>query len=68
MEKYELHFLNISHVPNFVRQKLAFDRYHESYEDAKAEAIRVLSINQHRAAHPAIIEGPGCGKHGVVIF
>jgi hypothetical protein len=44
-----------------------YTRNHETYDAAKDEAVRVLLKLDNRAAHPAIIYGPGCGKDGVTI-
>jgi hypothetical protein len=42
-------------------------RWHVTYEDAVEEAYRVLLTLPNRAAHPAIIYGPGCGRDGRTI-
>ena len=42
-------------------------RYWPTYEAAEARALEVLSSLENRAAHPAIIYGPGCGPDGVTI-
>jgi hypothetical protein len=42
-------------------------REHATYEAASDEAGRVLSKLDNRAAHPAIIDGPGCGRDGTTI-
>lgn len=42
-------------------------RHHETFEGAEDEAGRVLADLDDRAAHPAIIYGPGCGRDGVTI-
>ena len=45
--------------PNF-----RYRRLHKTYEAAEAEAVRILAKMPNRAAHPAIIYGPGCGRDG----
>jgi len=42
-------------------------REHATYEAASDEAGRVLGKMDNRAAHPAIIYGPGCGRDGMTI-
>lgn len=39
-------------------------REHATYEAGSDEAGRVLAKLENRAAHPAIIDGPGCGADG----
>lgn len=48
--------------PNF-----RYSRLHDTYEAAEAEAARILAKMPNRAAHPAIIYGPGCGRDGRTI-
>lgn len=43
-----------------------YRRWHASYEAAETAAHQMLSALDNRAAHPAIIHGPGCGR-GVTI-
>jgi hypothetical protein len=47
--------------------KTRYRRWHTSYEAARDEAYRVLLSLPNRAAHPAIIYGPECGKDGQTI-
>lgn len=42
-------------------------RYHSTLDRAEAEARRVLGEIRSRAAHPAIIYGPGLPKDGKTI-
>lgn len=42
-------------------------RFWPTYEAAEARALAVLEKLEDRAAHPAIIYGPGCGRDGVTI-
>lgn len=52
-----------------------YRRWHKSFEAAQALAIEILynmGLNgdpaaDQRAAHPAIIYGPGCGRDGVTV-
>lgn len=51
-----------------------YRRRHAEFETAEAEARRVLNDLDmagdpavSRAAHPAIIAGPGCGRDGVTV-
>jgi hypothetical protein len=44
-----------------------YRRWHATYESATEEAYRVLAKIGNRGAHPAIIDGPGCGKDGRTI-
>jgi hypothetical protein len=46
---------------------LRYRRNHKTLEQAKAEAHRVLGKLSNRAAHPAIIYGPGLGASGVTV-
>ena len=46
---------------------IAVRRFWSSYEAAEARALAVLAKLENRAAHPAIIYGPGCGRDGVTI-
>jgi 4-hydroxy-3-methylbut-2-en-1-yl diphosphate synthase IspG/GcpE len=46
----------------------SYRRSHATYEAAEAEALRLLARMKNRAAHPAIIYGPGCGRDGRSIF
>jgi hypothetical protein len=57
--RYELTFWG--GVPLRVR------RYWPTYDAAEARAKAVLATIDNRAAHPAIIYGPGCGRDGVTI-
>jgi hypothetical protein len=49
-EAYELIFWGGTREP--------YEREHDSFEEARDEARRVLSLIEDRAAHPAIIYGP----------
>jgi hypothetical protein len=43
------------------------NRRYQTFDDAKAAALRVLRFydrNGTRAAHPAVIHGPDCGSKG----
>jgi hypothetical protein len=46
-------------------------RLHKTYEAAEDTALRILAQmderGEARAAHPAIITGPGCGRDGRTI-
>lgn len=44
-----------------------YRRYHASFEAAAEVAREVLAGLENRAAHPAIIHGPGCGRDGRTI-
>lgn len=44
-----------------------YRRHHETFDAAKREAYRCLAELPNRAAHPAIIYGPGLGKDGATI-
>jgi hypothetical protein len=44
-----------------------YRRWHESYEAAATEAYKILMSLDNRAAHPAIIYGPGCGRDGLTV-
>ena len=44
-----------------------YRRFHRSYEAASEAAINILVDLDDRAAHPAIIYGPDCGRHGMTI-
>lgn len=44
-----------------------YRRNHKTLESAIETAQRVLGGLDNRAAHPAIIYGPGCGKDGITI-
>ena len=52
-----------------------YRRFHPTFEAARETAGRVLAdmsmsgapMDEHRAAHPAIIYGPDCGRDGVTI-
>ena len=46
------------------------NRRYQTFDDAKAAALRVLRIYDRdgtRAAHPAVIHGPDCGSKGKTI-
>lgn len=57
--KFELTF--------FGGTKIRYRRWHRTIEAAKEVAHRVLSEIGDRAAHPAIIYGPECGRDGLTI-
>lgn len=57
--KFELTFWG--GVPVCVR------RFWPTYEAARDRALAVLDKLPNRAAHPAIIYGPGCGRDGTTI-
>lgn len=67
-EKYELGFWGT------LGKSYKFPRYrriHDTYESAEDTAYRVLKSLEKwgvRAAHPAIILGPGCGRDGKTIL
>ncbi|SFU94901.1 hypothetical protein SAMN05421543_11512 [Alicyclobacillus macrosporangiidus] len=65
--KYELTFWGSARVQRFPRYR----RMHRTYEDAMETAYRVFGKLEERglarAAHPAIIYGPGCGPDGRTI-
>jgi hypothetical protein len=42
-------------------------RFWPTYEAAAERATVVLSSLDNRAAHPAIVYGPGCGRDGTTI-
>jgi len=44
-----------------------YRRWHKTEEAARETAYRVLEELDNRAAHPAIIYGPGLGRDGVTI-
>jgi hypothetical protein len=44
-----------------------YRRRHASFEEAVEAAERVLARLDNRAAHPAIVYGPGCGRDGVTV-
>lgn len=44
-----------------------YRRFHDSYEAAEARALDILPTLADRAAHPAIVYGPGCGSDGRTI-
>lgn len=44
-----------------------YKRNHSSFESAQQTALTVLAKMGNRAAHPAIIYGPGCGPNGRTI-
>jgi len=44
-----------------------YRRRHKSFEAAKDLALEILSSIRDRAAHPAIVYGPGCGRDGTTI-
>ena len=44
-----------------------YRRWHPTYEAAEETARCILADLDNRAAHPAIIYGPGCGKDGRTI-
>jgi hypothetical protein len=46
---------------------VGYRRKHETFESAEALALAILAKIDHRAAHPAIIFGPGCGRDGKTI-
>jgi hypothetical protein len=45
-----------------------YRRWHATYEAAEATARKVLADLENRAAHPATIHGPGCGRDGRTIL
>jgi hypothetical protein len=55
--------------------KRRYRKMHSTFESAKETAERVLTdmsmsgdqTDEQRAAHPAIIYGPGCGRDGTTI-
>jgi hypothetical protein len=51
--------------------KIRYRKHHTTFEAAKATAHRVFAampdIGEQRAAHPAIIYGPDCGRDGVTV-
>jgi hypothetical protein len=57
--KFELCFAGSAMV-RFPRYR----RRHATYEAAEEAAREVLASLDNRAAHPAIIYGPGCGPDG----
>lgn len=61
--KFELVFAGSASVPKFPRYK----RFHQTVESAEEAAHHILSDLDNRAAHPAIIYGPGCGRDGMTI-
>jgi hypothetical protein len=44
-----------------------YKRFHQTLESAQDAAAAVLDRLDNRAAHPAIIYGPGLGKDGLTI-
>lgn len=44
-----------------------YRRWHDSQESAEECARAILAKMDSRAAHPAIIYGPGCGKDGITV-
>lgn len=46
---------------------MRYKRFHQTLEAAQDTAGDVLSKLDNRAAHPAIIYGPGLGKDGLTI-
>jgi hypothetical protein len=42
-------------------------RFWPTFEAAQERALAVLARLDNRAAHPAIIYGPGCGRDGTTI-
>jgi len=61
-QKFELTFFGDAMV-KFPRYR----RIHSSFESAQDRARAVLASLENRAAHPAIIYGPGCGRDGVTV-
>ena len=68
---YELVFVGGATAQGAYRLPRRYRRIHRTYEEAEAEARRVLGIMVEQgmpaAAHPAIIYGPGCGPDGRTI-
>lgn len=60
--KFELAFAG-SALTKFPRYR----RFHQDFESAKTEALDVLTRLRNRAAHPAIIYGPACGRDGTTV-
>lgn len=66
-QKYELTF--------FGGTRRRYRRMHSTFDSARDTALRILSdmdmsgdpADEQRAAHPAIIYGPDCGRDGVTI-
>lgn len=44
-----------------------YRRFWPTYEAAAERAAQILDKLENRAAHPAIIYGPGCGRDGTTI-
>ncbi len=44
-----------------------YRRFWPTYEAAEKRALNILYKLENRAAHPAIIYGPGCGRDGVTV-
>ena len=44
-----------------------YRRFHHTFEAAQETALKMLATFDNRAAHPAIIYGPDCGRDGVTI-
>jgi hypothetical protein len=61
-QKFELTFFGSAMV-----KFPCYRRIHATFESAQARALSVLASIDNRAAHPAIIYGPGCGKDGVTV-
>ena len=60
-EKFEVAFVGGDGLRN---------RKYQTFDDAKAAALRVLKFYDRvgtRAAHPAVISGPDCGSKGKTI-
>lgn len=47
--------------------KRRYRRWHETFDEAETEALKILGSLSNRAAHPAIVYGPGCGPDGTTI-
>ena len=60
---FELVFAGSAMAQKFPRVR----RFWPTYEAAAERATVVLSSLDNRAAHPAIVYGPGCGRDGTTI-
>ncbi len=61
--KFELTFYGSAVAVKFPRHR----RFFPTFDAAQERACTVLALLENRAAHPAIIYGPGCGRDGVTI-
>ena len=62
--KFELTFWGAASAPQFPRYR----RYHATFASAEQTAAAILNGLDNRAAHPAIIYGPDCGRDGTTVI